>query len=63
MKNFFSADEPNMVVEPEFSNQPQRGTVPTAPACNPHLPVSAPVPLPPPLERIAQHAAPHSPIK
>jgi hypothetical protein len=56
MKNIFSADEPNVVVEPEFSNQPQRGTLPIAPGCNPHLPASAPVELSPIVERVAQHA-------
>jgi hypothetical protein len=56
VKNIFSADEPNVVVEPEFSNQPQRGTAPIAPGCNPGLPASAPVELSPIVERVAQHA-------
>jgi hypothetical protein len=56
VRNIFSADEPIRQVEPEFSNQPQRGTAPTAPTCNVLLPSHPQVNLPPVLERVAEHA-------
>lgn len=55
MKNIFSSDEPIRQVEPEFSNQPQRGTAPVAPNCNPFLPKHPHVEL-----RIGEATAPGS---
>jgi len=56
MQNIFSANEPARQVEPEFSNQGQRGSQPAAPTCNAPLPAHPPVNLPPVLERVAEHA-------
>ena len=41
MKNFFSSSETVPEVDPAFSNQPQSGGSPIAPACNPKLPAPA----------------------
>lgn len=63
MKNVFSTTEPEVQVDPAFHNQPQAGPGPTAPSCNPTLPVSELAPLPEAIERIAEIAAPTSPIR
>jgi hypothetical protein len=56
MKNIFSTSETVPEVDPVFSTQRQPGALPTAPGCNPHLPVTAPVRLNPVAERVAGHA-------
>ena len=40
-----------------FHNQPQAGTQPTAPGCNPRLPAPELVPLTPKMEELVEHAA------
>lgn len=55
MKNVFSAEEKTPEVDPAFYDQPQAGTQPTAPSCNPKVPAPAPVPL-----RIGEAAAEHA---
>jgi hypothetical protein len=56
MKNIFSTGETVPEVDLAFSTQRQPGALPTAPGCNPHLPVTAPVELNPIAERVAEHA-------
>jgi len=48
VKNVFSAEEKTPEVDPAFYDQPQAGTQPTAPSCNPKVPAPAPVPIQPP---------------
>jgi hypothetical protein len=43
-------------VDPAFAAQRQAGEQPTAPACDPSLPVRELVPLNPAMERIVGHA-------
>jgi hypothetical protein len=62
MKNIFSASELTPELH-DFTNQRQAGQQPTAPSCNPTLPVSELAPLPEAIERIAEIAAPTSPIR
>jgi hypothetical protein len=46
------------VPDPAFEQQAsqQRGTLPIAPSCNPHLPAPSPVEISPLVERVAEHA-------
>jgi hypothetical protein len=44
-------------VDPAFATQHQAGAQPTAPTCNPHLPVRELVPLNPALQEVVDHAS------
>jgi hypothetical protein len=62
MKNVFSVNEQTPELDPSFANQAQaqRGGPPSAPSTPAILPAHSPVPLPGPLEQIAEIAAPGS---